>query len=300
MEPTGDTPVVLTGNDVYVVSPLFVGSDGEAPTDTGSNPTLTATRADGTVISAAPVVDDPTEGDGLFRCLLLASDHTNRFDRLKLTWSGTISGLGIVSLDQYVDVAGGRYVKTSELRALHGLSEASTYPTDRLLEVLAEVETTTEDTVGLAFVPRFHRERLYGDGSRWLILNKRKIRDLISVTIDGVAATLTDLDVEGSTLVHKTSSFPVSGDGAPNVIAEYSHGLSAPPPNLRRETLQYVRNLLLDEEGPLRGNVISQVVEGMTTRFSTPDPDKGRWTGDLKFDAMLVRLRKKYWVPGFA
>lgn len=300
MEPFGESPVVLKGNDAFVVSPLFVGTDGETATDPASTPTVAATRADGTVIGTAPVVDDPTPSDGLYRAKLLAATHVDRLDELTLTWTGTITGLGAVELEQIVEVAGRRYVSAAEVRAVNGMSSTTKYPTSRILEAIRQVETIVEDVVGIAFVPRFARERLCGDGSRWLILNRRKVSELLSVTIDGTAQSLTDLDVEGRRLVHKTSSFSGTGDGAPNVILEYVHGLSAPPADLRRQALRYVVQKLLIEESPMSNNVVSQNIEGVTTRYSTPNPDLGRWTGDLEFDAVLGRLRKRYRVPGLA
>ena len=300
MTPFGESPIVTVGGDAFIVSPLFVGPDGETATDTASAPTVTATRADGTVIATAPVVDDPTAADGLYRAKLLADTHTNRLDQLALTWTGTVTGLGTQVHTQIVDVAGRRYVNAAEIRAINGMSSTSVFPTDRILEAVRAVEVITEDAVGIAFVPRFARERIRGDGTRWLILNRRKVTEVLSVTIDDVAQSLGDLDVEGARLVHKTSSFPTSSDSAPNVIVEYVHGLAAPPADLRRETLRYVVQTLLQEEGPMDNNVISQVIDGVTNRYSTPNPDEGRWTGDLKFDAVLGRLRKRYRIPGFA
>jgi hypothetical protein len=283
--------MVLAGSDIYVVSPLFVS--GDIATDPASTPTVACTRADGTVL-AAPVVDDPTAADGLFRAKLLADTHVDRVDVLSLVWSGTVDGL-TQALPQTVEVVGGRYVSVPELRTGRGMNDAAKYPTLMLAEIIDGLEQTTEDVVGVAFVPRYQRDRLYGDGSTSLMVSRRKVRSLISVTIDDVAADIADFTIDGIFITY-TSAISSSS----TVIVEYSHGLDVPPADLRREVLRLARQEALGEAAPLGQNIISQQVDGISTQFGTPNPTVGRWTGDSAFDAVLTRLRSKHRTPGFA
>jgi len=283
--------MVLTGSDVYVVSPLFTSA--ETATDTGSTPTVVCTRSDGTVL-AAPVVSDPTAADGLYRALLLAATHVDRVDVLTIVWSGTVDGL-TTALTQTVEVNGGRYVTIPELRAGRGMSDTAKYPTAMLAEIVAGLEHTAEDVVGVAFVPRHQIDRLTGDGSTSLLLSKRSARTIIAVTIDDVAVTASSFEIDGRSITY-SSGFT----SAAVVVVEYSHGLDVPPSDLRREVLRLARQEALGESAPLGQNIISQQIDGISTQFGTPNPAVGRWTGDMAFDAVLTRLRSKHRTPGFA
>lgn len=278
---------ILVGADYTLASPVFVGSDGETATDAASLPTCTVTRADGTVLAAPTVAD--AAGLGRYTATLTAATHTNLLDKLSVVWTGTVTGAGVQRYTDGVDVVGAHYVSLAALRAYQDLSDPVKYPAALLQATRDDYAALVERICGVSFVPRYHYESLHGNSRQMLRLSKQRASAVRSVTVNGIvkSPSLFGLSDTGA-LVYLRNAFPQSLDGAPNVIVGYEHGHVCPPASLSREMLKAVRSEVMAQRSQIRDNALSQTFDGMTIRFSTPDPKNGRPTGILTLDPVLV------------
>jgi hypothetical protein len=108
-----------------------------------------------------------------------------------------------------------------------------------LKEAIRAVETEFEAFCGAAFVPRYRRVRLSGNGFEELVLPDPYVRSVRSVRVydtDGnyEAFTQAELDaivVNDSGIVVRTDSDAFEY-GHQNLVVEYEHGLDRPPADL--------------------------------------------------------------------
>jgi hypothetical protein len=287
---------LTVASDASVASPPFVGADGETPADTASTPTCTVTRDDGTVL-AAPTVSGGTAGDGVYQAALTAAVHTSRVDRLTLIWTGTVTGAGQQRHTQIVDVAGGVYATLAELRDLDDLDDTITFPTALLRQLREEFEDRAEAWLDEAQVNRYASEKLRGWGGSTLMLSHRNPREIISasdVAADGSLSAYSNVNqwtFDRTGQVTATTTFTRPADRRANVIVRYRHGADNPDPDLVEACRLFVRAKALERAGNRFGrDVISQSQEGVTIRYSTPDPRNGRPTGILDVDAILTGM----------
>lgn len=287
---------IVKASTYTLASPVFVASDNETPTDCGSTPTCTVTRADGTALTAATVT--AAAGDGRYTAAITTT-HTSRVDTLTIVWTGTVDSHTQVYTSE-LEVVGGRYAQIPELRAMPNLENTGKFTTAMLLEELENCEDIVERITGVAWVRRYARESLQGDGTGSLLLRWPKAASVIAVTVDGVAQTVSEFSVDGRLLVWESKTFPVSSDGAPNVIVDYEHGYQVPAPKLAREVKKWCRNELLARFSDQPSDQIRQVFDGLTIQFSTPDPARGRPTGILTLDPVLTAPDIMHRTPGIA
>jgi hypothetical protein len=174
------------------------------------------------------------------------------------------------------------YVTAAELQAevtaLAGVD-------DELLErYVAEFEGVAEDYLGVAFTPRTATDSFTATYGTYLRgFEHVPVRSVTSVTIDGETAEVGTYELTGSGLLYRAA-----GVGGRTVLITYEHGLDDPiPATLRRACLQYVRSVALADRNNVSREVISQSVDGMTLRYSTPDKKAGRPTGYIEVDRLL-------------
>lgn len=280
----------LKANHYKLFSPVFTSID-EVPTASDATAVCAVVTAAGATLTA-PTVTAITGQPGRYWALLTDTVHTAALDELTVTWTGDVSTYQR-TFTQTVEVVGGHYVSIAEIRAEAGMDDAQLFPSTLLAEIRAEVEDVCEQAVGWAFVPRFRRESFHGSGTSRLELPCPKPTAVLAVTVDGTAQTVGDYSVDATTgeIVATAGTFPVSSNGAPNVVVAWTHGESDPPPKLRREVLKLIRNEALARTADQPSQVIAQTYEGMTLRYSTPDPRNGRPTGVLSLDPVLVSIR---------
>jgi len=278
---------VLRNTALSVLSPTFVGADGETPTDTASTPTAAVSREDGTSLSALTVTASSVS-DGVYSAALTTT-HTSQLDRLKVTWGGTAGSLAQSYVTE-LEVVGAHYATIPEIRDERGLDNMTTFPLHLIRRVRDKWAQQIEDACGVAFVPRYERDVLRGDGTPYLALSKIRPLSLIAVTIDGVSQTLTDFTLHDTGLIeYEGSVFPTSSTG-PNVVVTYEHGFPNVPEDIRHEVVKAIRQELLRYVKDLPTDAISQAFpDGPTIRYSTPGTD--RPTGILSLDAVLNRYK---------
>jgi len=102
------------------------------------------------------------------------------------------------------------------------------------------VESRFEQICGVAFVPREATETHSGDGCTELRLRHPKVRSVVSATDDGedVDVTAAKPTVLGAYLA---AGWPA---GTMNLEVTYEHGFDAPPPEVKRAALRYLREVL--------------------------------------------------------
>lgn len=281
---------VLKDTQYTLASPTFVGADGETPTDCASTPTAAVTRDDGTSLTAAVVT--AAAGDGAYTAAITTT-HTSQLDRLTVTWTGTAGSI-VQIYTQRLEVAGGWYVTVPEVQAEPDLSTATVAVIRRKRD---EFESLAENFCGVAFVPRYERETLAGDGTANLLLKWPLPRTLLSVTVDGVAGTLADYDVDPVYgLVKLSGTIPRSSDNARNVVVTYTHGHDFPPPDLKEACLAYLRSKITVRSAGIPNNAMDGSDQTRNWTYSAPGEDKP--TGIPSVDEVLVRLSEL--IPGVA
>lgn len=288
---------VLVGSDVNIFSPVFVGADGETPTATTDTPTVSVTRAAGSVLTA-PVASAVTP-TGTYATVLTAATHTALLDVLTVTWTGTAGGM-VQTYTSTVEVVGGHYASLPALRAMPGLESTADFPTSKLIAARDEFADIAEDYRGVSYVPRYYFYAIkesyafpYGFGRPGRVfLRHVRIRNIRSLSLAGVSVT--DFSTIAWTLAgaldwsYSTIAVPVSITGVPrDIIVGYEHGYDTPPDAVRRACRQYVRSTLLGDTSGVPRDVVYQSMDGMTTRYSSPDKSAGRPTGYIEVDRLL-------------
>jgi hypothetical protein len=199
---------------------------------------VTVTRDDGTIVTTGTAA-----GTGATpRTFQLTAADTASLDRLTATWTSPTLG----TLTTVIEVVGDFLFTINEA---HNAGLAS-YSDDQIAGARTRVEQAIEDACGLAFVPRYDRAMLNGDGTTLLRLGRpflRRVRWASTVTA-GVTTALLTTDL--SMLSISTAGF-VSGytwpSGYGNVLVGFEHGMDRPPETVRAAALDYARFLLTQD-----------------------------------------------------
>lgn len=157
---------------------------------------------------------------------------------------------------------------------------------DEVLEArVRQFEEIAERARGVAFTPRERTvlARPWRCGPWWRLLN-RAVRTIDEVTVDGVIVVVATPRIEADQLGDLTDlGYVVSG--RPTVT--YTHGLDEPPQVILDACAEYVEALTAARNSGVSRNVLSQAVDGATTRYSTPSWPDGRYTGWLEVDRLI-------------
>lgn len=267
--------------------PVYFSVDG-SETDADGEVTVTVTRDDGTALVTGATATHPTFG----RYEYQLSPQTN-LDRLTLQWTGTFSGVyQPAAATTYVDIVGAYYVSLTDLRAEPTLADTNKFTVSKLITARQWFETLAEQYCGQAFVPRYKRIRISGDGSSTLLLdpNIRTVRSVTTYTSATEYTTFTadelagiDIDPVG-VLTRWSATWPY---GNRNIEIVYEHGMDACPGDLADAALDATRRHLLENQ---TGRTVLSVADDLgVTRYSTPG--MGRPTGYAEVDSVLNRYR---------
>lgn len=267
---------VVAGRSFTLLKTFYV--DGVAADPTGS-PTVTITRDDGTSVTAGTAVNETPVGQW---SVTVASANNQTLDRLTVTWFAVVGG----STQEYTDaveVAGGELFTLAQARTLSPLSNTTTYPTAAIVEARTMVESALEDACGVAFVPRYRRETVSGDGSQMLLLTPR-LRAIRSVSVDGVAMSapaLAAIKAQPSGVAYNPAWWT---GGIANLEIGYEHGHDYPPPRVSQAALLWCKNFLV--KGPIDDRMTSMSTDDGTFALSTPGM-RGAMVGIPEVDAVI-------------
>lgn len=255
----------------------------EEVTDATGEVTVTVTRLDGTLVQSGAAVGPDADHGYVF-----TFNGSDDLDELTLTWAATVGGDAIVLDADAIQVVGGFYFGLGEMRGIDAVfANTGRYPTQRLIEARTEVEDEFERITGQAFVPRFARETLSGDGGRLLKLGWPRLRRVRAVTVGDTAWTGDAVDGFG---VDPLGILRYEGGwtaGQGNIVVEYEHGLDRPPSDITRAFKLRAKSFLLTTNSPLpdRAERIATTEVGLVT-LAVASKDR---TGIPEVDAALER-----------
>jgi hypothetical protein len=254
-------------------------------TDAAGSVTATARRLDGTLVHTATAAHP---GLGRYTYALPAQAQ---LDALTVDWVGTVGGV-VVSVRDFVEIVGGFLFGLQEAAVMPPALDLIKYPAATLAAKRIEVEQQCERICGQAFVPRFARIALSGQGTARLTIPRTTfgghtmLRTLRSVAVAGVAWSAPDVAAVGlsDTGVLTRPGGALWPAGARNIVIEYEHGLDYPPEEIRTAAMVHLRSRLGmgDTTVPYRAISFSSA-EGGTYRLSTPSKER---TGIPDVDAV--------------
>jgi hypothetical protein len=247
--------ISATIRETFTVAGTATDLDGGA----GVLPAVAATYPDG---GAGPVLTatKPAATTGIYQVVLPAEPEVTWLD---LSWTGTVGGQPQM-LRSRVEWVGENLFNLAAVRAIKvggdlPFTSTVTFPNDLLLEVHAEILEDFEARTGYSWVPRYTRERHRGGNRSTLTVRAMRPGSLLGVTVDGVAQTPADFDLEDDgQLSWYGGSFPATRPN--NVVVSYVRGWDRPPPAITRVALARAAMLLLPSQV---GSTVSQ--------WTTPD-----------------------------
>lgn len=249
----------------------------ETATDADGAVNVTVTDASGATVASGTATHGAV-GSGQYSFNLAAQSALAELD---VTWSGTFSAAA-GSITTKAEIVGGLYFTLSELRASDAsLADAAKYSTAQLRDARMAVEVEFERFCGRAFVPRYGRETIIGDGTDTFWLEHPDIIDITK--IDGVVPTI-DFRVEGKHV--QTADHSVYANDTPYVV-EYEYGLSEVPFDIKRAALRRARGLLTGARGRIDERAtVMQIPDFGTFTLATPG-QRGAMTGIPDIDVVL-------------
>jgi hypothetical protein len=255
---------------------------------------VSVTRLDGTIVQSVSATG-PDAGNA-YSFTFQGSDV---LDELVLTWSATIGGDAVVLDSDVIEVAGGFYFGLAEARAIDSaLANVTKYPTALLVDARVATEDECELITGQAWVPRFCRETLSGDGSGRLRASHTMIRAVRAITVNGSAwsgAAALGFSDTGMIYSDSGSFAPSRMQGSRNVVVEYEHGHDRPRPDILRGAKIRFKSIALSGKSALPDRAERLVtVDAGTVFLASPAVDK---VGIPEVDAAYARAPSPR--PGF-
>jgi hypothetical protein len=232
---------------------------GLTPTNADGAVTVDVARADGTLLADDAATTPGTTGQYKYT---LAPQAT--LELLTLTWSGVFGSVAQKATTQ-AEIVGGYYVSLVDLQAESGLANKGAA---ELAEARQWFEEKAESWCGVAFVPRFARDLLDGNGSALVRLHNPRPRTILSAKIDGVAQSGTatwDLYETGD-VIRDAGVFTA---GRRNLAIAYEHGFTQPDADVREAALVAIRARLLGDSagGGIPSGVTQLITDAGTYNF---------------------------------
>lgn len=244
--------------------------------------TVTATRADGTDLFLTPQAATRVTA-GVYAWTLPAQSNLNLFT---VRWEGVIDAEP-VSVTTYAEVVGGQYFTLPELRASDSaLSNTDKYTTEKLRQARLAVEAEFEGICHRAFVPRYERELVAGDGTAYLWLDHPEPLRVITLSVDGEPWT----DVEPRRPSDSLRQLYLPDRTWPNgaeVLIEYEYGMWTAPERIKGAALKRAKYRLVADSSRIdeRATVMN-VPDFGNFVLSTPGM-RGAYTGIPEVDVVL-------------
>lgn len=253
--------------------------DGVAADPSPDTATVTITRDDGTAL----VTDAATTNVGVgVVSYTLTPDQTEILDVLTVAWTATFGGFAQV-YEETVEVVGGFLFSLAQARATNPLNDPDRFSTQQIVDARTLVETAIEDACGVAFVPRYRREPLSGEGRTQMVLSMPRVTAIRSLTLDGAAVgDLSTVVPSGSSAIYYPARFT---RGFSSYEIAYEHGWQSPPPRITQAALRWARSLLID--GPIDDRYTSVSNDVGTFSLATPGL-RGSVSGIPEVDATIA------------
>lgn len=258
--------------------------------DDPATPTVTITRADGTVLQTAQSTTKVS--DGAYRYDLTPTECA-RVDKLTVALTGTWESATQV-FTHTVEIRGGHLFTIAEARAFRSadgstgaLNDTTKYPAAAIVAERDRITDLLEDWTEVSWVPRHHRESLPGPGVKTLNLPDYEINTLIAATIGTVDQTVGDIIIDTAIgqLIHTTTTWTAyTSDDPHNIDVEYEHGYTGLPSGVTRIALLLLVDRLQKNTIPDRAlswnddlGTIRLVTEGGPRSNVTRIPEVNQW-----------------------
>lgn len=252
----------------------------ETPTDADDTVVVTIVKADGTVYDSGNATHVGDAGSGMYSIDIAGSATLNS---LTASWVGAFTGAP-ATITTAVEIVGGTYFTISELRAEDAALTAAKYPLGIIQNMRDEVETEFERICNRAFVPRFARETVTGDGTDTVALSKYEPLTILSVA--GVAVADSSIfETDGyRDLSYVDGTSWASGT---RYVIEYEYGTQRVPLDIKQAALHRARGKLVSGRSRIdeRATVMS-IPDFGTFNLSTPG-QRGAFTGIPDIDLVL-------------
>jgi hypothetical protein len=238
-------------------------SDGTATNPSPDAATIGITREDGTILVAAGTGTTDT-GTGTVTYTLTPT-QTALLDILTVTWTATFGGQSQTFVDT-VEVRGDVLFTLADARALKPLDSTTTYTSAAIIAARTLAETALEDACHVAFVPTYFRTTVEGNWRSDVLLPVVRPLSIMSVSIDGVAVTTTDVTLYEDGRLSYAAGWPTgAGLTRRNITVKGTYGYPYPPPRVSRAALLLAKRFLVDS--PVSDRATTLTTEDGTTSF---------------------------------
>lgn len=207
-------------------------------------------------------------------------------DILSITWTGTLSD-STQSVMSELEVVDSHFATIAEIRGLDSMDDESKFSTNDIVLARRHAERWFERYCRRAFVPRYAKLTVDGDGSDTIWVPQRDLCDLIDITVDGSTISTDDIYLypEGK-VFWDGGTFTV---GYRNVVLRYEYGPTYVPQPIRGAFLTYVRYLLIEGRSRTPDRTVSINADGFLYQMGQAGPNKA--TGIPDVDAVLNEYR---------
>jgi hypothetical protein len=228
----------------------------DAPKDMDAPPAVTVTRANGTQLATGTAT---RTGVGAYTYTIAAQSELSA---LTVEWVGLLDGWMTVSATTYAEIVGAEYFSIGELRNSDSvLLNTTKYPNAKLIQARLSVESDFEGFCNRAFVPRYYRETIIGDGKDTLWLTQPEPLRLVSLVVNGEdwsAKTYTRPDDNLHVIRLDDGCWPAAG----RIVIEYEYGPEATPVRVKNAAMKLAKYRLVSDQ--------SRIDERATT-MNVPD-----------------------------
>lgn len=266
--------------------------------DATTTVTAKATDSAGTEITGSPFTAQLPGGvTGIYE-VTLSPARTAQMDVYDAEWTLTLGGAVQKRRTQY-EVVGGFHFGIAEARTFDNkvLTDAVKYSADDIRNARELIEEDIETMCGVAFVPRARRVTLDGTGKAAIYVPDKRVRKLVSGSIDAVALTaaeITDVAINAGFRRLTRKEQGAWAAGHQNIVLFYERGFSQPPDPIRRAALKLLRYRLVPSN--IDDLTLSFTDELGTRQF--PVPGQRFPTGIPEVDAIIARFDES--PPGVA
>lgn len=272
---------IVLGRSATLYKTFYSGATATDPT---GSPTVTVTRvSDGSAVTTGAVTDEAAQGT--WSVTIPATSNT-ALDWYTVDWAATVNSVSQEYLDT-VEVVGDVLFTIAEARTQRPLDNTTLYSEAAIVAMRTRVEQALEDVCGVAFVPRYYRETITGDGTQTIATRWPKIRAIRS----GVGAygtystTLSAGDLAGIVLERSGFIYGYPWTFGYQWTLGYEHGHDRPPERVRRAALLLARSWMV--AGPIddRAATFNAGADGGTYGLVVPGRN-GSWFGLPEVDAV--------------
>lgn len=274
----------VVGAGAVTLEVIWPDAEGEPADITGNTVDVVIADADGSVLQASTAATIDSDSDSGRATVALAATHTARPRWITATWTRDDGAIQTTSHE----LVGGVFFTLAQARSERGaMGSATKYTASRIQTARTEAERECEEICGVAFVPRYARVRLDGNGRQRLTVPHRRIRQVLSVVDDEddtwTAAQIAAVRPQDGFLDLDDDIWPC---GTANLVVEYLHGWDRPPADMLGAHLRRAKYAIDEAVSTLPVGAFTLLTADGQITLQRPDAKR---TGDHLVDAVYAR-----------